>query len=484
MTENQGQAARTEPQLFYDAFLSSPIGIAVENLEGRPLFVNPALCKMLELSEEEMRSKHCVQFSPPEDAEKDWALFQQLRAGSIDRYQIEKRFFRRDGSLIWGRLSISLLKNGPSPLVVAIVEDITEKRTAQDREHGVLETLDLVTKQMAAAVSRCSRDFRYLWVNQAYADWLERPLNEVVGRSILDVLGKDAFEAMLPHFNRVLTGEKVRYEQESYFQKIGHRWISATHTPTRDSNSIVNGWVAVVVDITERKHAEEALSAMSRKLLEAQESERARIARELHDDITQRLAMLSFQLGEVEENCIELPRDVQNGLEELRKQALEISTDLQTLSHELHSYKLEYLGLLGGMSSWCKDFGGRHKIEISFVADDLPSLPSQEISLCLFRVLQEALHNAAKHSQAKRIDVEIRNKSDEIHLTVRDQGSGFDVEAAMHRGGLGLASMQERVRLVHGTIVIQSRPMGGTSIHVSVPLRPERGFGHAFARPV
>src|SRR6201993_1678132 len=106
-------------QLFRDAFNASPIGIAVENLDGQPLFVNPALCSMLGFSEEEMRGKHCVEFSPPEDAEKDWALFEQLRAGLIDRYQIEKRFIRRDGSLVWGRLSISLL-NRTSPLVVAM----------------------------------------------------------------------------------------------------------------------------------------------------------------------------------------------------------------------------------------------------------------------------------------------------------------------------------------------------------------------------
>src|SRR6266567_979949 len=126
-----GEAAQTltpETQLFHDVFNASPIGIAVENLEGQPLFVNPAFCSMLGFSEQEMCAKHCVEFSPPEDAEKDWFLFQQLRAGSIDHYQLEKRYFRRDGSLVWGRLSISLLKGRPSPLVVAMVEDITSKR--------------------------------------------------------------------------------------------------------------------------------------------------------------------------------------------------------------------------------------------------------------------------------------------------------------------------------------------------------------------
>ncbi len=132
MGDAKTQTRKPDNQLFYDAFMASPIGIAVEDLEGRPLFVNPALCTMLGFSEEEMCKKHCVEFSPPEDAKRDWACFEQLRAGSIDHYRLDKRFFRRDGSLIWGRLSISLLNSRPSSLVVAMVEDITERRTAQE----------------------------------------------------------------------------------------------------------------------------------------------------------------------------------------------------------------------------------------------------------------------------------------------------------------------------------------------------------------
>src|SRR5580704_3187512 len=129
---DEPKSASRDDQLFLSVFKASPIGIALEDLEGRPLFANPALCSMLGFSEEEMRSKHCAEFSPPEDAQKDWALFEQLRAGSIDRYQLEKRFFRRDGSLIRGRLSISLLESGASRFVVAMVEDLSEKKTAQD----------------------------------------------------------------------------------------------------------------------------------------------------------------------------------------------------------------------------------------------------------------------------------------------------------------------------------------------------------------
>src|ERR1700756_150092 len=129
------EALRTltqDTQFFHVVFNASPIGIAVENLEGEPLFVNPAFCAFLGFSEQELRSKHCVDFSPPEDAQKDWALFQQLRTGSIDHYQLEKRYFRRNGSLVWGNLSVSLLKGHSSPLILAMVEDITDKKRAEE----------------------------------------------------------------------------------------------------------------------------------------------------------------------------------------------------------------------------------------------------------------------------------------------------------------------------------------------------------------
>jgi len=158
---------------------------------------------------------------------------------------------------------------------------------------------------------------------------------------------------------------------------------------------------------------------MTRKLVEAQEQERARIARELHDDITQRLAMLAIEIEQVPEYRAEIPSEVRERSHELSKRAKEISSDIQSLSRELHSSALEYLGLVAGMRSWCKEFGERHKLEITFQSHDVPQLPN-EISLCLFRVLQEALQNAAKHSGTEQIEVLLAGNSGEIHLIVSD----------------------------------------------------------------
>jgi PAS domain S-box-containing protein len=237
--------------------------------------------------------------------------------------------------------------------------------------------------------------------------------------------------------------------------------------------------VGMVADVTERKLAEAALATVSRRLIEAQEQERSRIARELHDDIGQRLSLLTSELGQLEQNSPDLPAQVRSRTAQLGNQASEIASDIQSLSHELHSSKLQYLGIVAAIRGFCRDLNEQHNVEIDFEAKDVPRPLASEISLCLFRVVQEALHNSAKHSGVRHFQVQLRGTSDGIHLTVSDAGVGFDVKTATGGRGLGLTSMQERVRLVNGTIRIESKPMAGTNIHVRVPFTKERNSARA-----
>ena len=185
--------------------------------------------------------------------------------------------------------------------------------------------------------------------------------------------------------------------------------------------------VGMVADVTEHKAAEEAMSNVSSMLIQAQERERTRIGRELHDDINQRLAMLAVELEQLQNN----PSEVTSRVQELRKLTIEISNDVQALSHELNSSKLEYLGAIKGMQSWCQEFGERHGIQVEFNSTEVQTSVAPEIGLCLFRVLQEALHNVSKHSGARQVEVELREDSRDIHLVISDSGKGFDSEAAM-----------------------------------------------------
>jgi signal transduction histidine kinase len=268
---------------------------------------------------------------------------------------------------------------------------------------------------------------------------------------------------------RALQGEILRANEDRWDGQDGPHWARWEVRPWKTPEGVVGGILILTEDITRRKQMEETLSGMTRKLVEAQEQERARIARELHDDVSQRLAMFAIEVEEVQERP-EMPGELREWARELSKRVKEICTDIQVLSHELHSPKLDYLGIVGGMKSWCREFGERRGMEIEFKCPGLRNSASPEISLCLFRVLQEALHNAAKHSGVKRIGVQLEENSREIHLIVSDLGKGFDLIAAMQDQGLGITSMRERVRLVGGTIAIDSKPMAGTTIHVRVPL--------------
>ena len=215
--------------------------------------------------------------------------------------------------------------------------------------------------------------------------------------------------------------------------------------------------------------AEAAVADISRKLIEAQEQERARLARELHDDISQRLVLLAVGIEQVHKDVAGPLDDVQNRLSEIRKQTMDISTAIRDLAHELHSSSLEYLGFVSAVKNLAGELRRRQKMEIKVKNDGVPNALPAEISLCLYRIVQEALHNAVKHSGAKYVEVHLQQTSDQIQITLRDCGKGFDVGAAGNGRGLGLASMRERIRLVNGTIVIRSKPTAGTIIRACVP---------------
>ena len=466
MKKAKTQTTGTNNQLFYDAFVASPIGIAVEDLEGRPLFVNPALCTMLGFSEEEMRKKHCVEFSPPEDAEKDRAYFEQLRAGAIDRYQLDKRFFRRDGSMIWGRLSISLLNNRPSSLVVAMVEDITERKTAQE---DLLRHAAIVESSQDAIISKSLQGVIKTW-NGGARRMLGYTAEEAIGQSIFMIIPPELHDEEKNILRRLAAGERIENYESVSVSKDGKKIdVSLTLSPVTDAAGMIVGASRIARDITQRKLADDALSKMSQRLIEAHEEERNWIARELHDDINQRIALLAVTLERLSQDrsdTAKLRQQIAEGIKQLN----DIAGDVQALSHRLHSSKLEYLGLAPAAAVLCKELSDRQKVKIDFCSENIPKDLPEEMSICLFRVLQEALKNAVKHSGSRYIQVSLRVELNEIRLTVRDSGTGFDPKGAMEAQGIGLMSMKERLKLVGGTLSIDSQLHTGTTVEARVPV--------------
>ena len=232
------------------------------------------------------------------------------------------------------------------------------------------------------------------------------------------------------------------------------------------------GFIGAASDITDQKQAQEALEKMGGRLIAAQEQERSRIARELHDDICQRLALLSLELEQASRGS-DGASPFNGRLDEIRQHSSAIARDVQALSHQLHSSKLDYLGLAAALRSFCKEVAHNQEVEVEFILEDVPTHLPADLSLCLFRVAQEALQNAVKYSSVRRFVVELRSAGDGIELRIRDSGVGFNVEEAKERGGSGLISMQERVHLVKGAFHINSSLGAGTTVFVRVPLAPE-----------
>ena len=225
-------------------------------------------------------------------------------------------------------------------------------------------------------------------------------------------------------------------------------------------------------DVTRQREAEEALRNLGGRLITAQEEERSRVARELHDNLNQQLALMSIELEQLE-------RKIQStfpalSVSNLQTRAQEIASAIHQLSYQLHPAKLDHLGLAAATKSLCAELSERHEITIEFSEQGFPSLLPQDVTLCLFRITQEALQNAITHSGTRKVEVQLRRTASGVYLRISDLGCGFDVHSPQAKGGLGFISMRERLRLVGGTIAIQSQPSSGTQIDVLVPV--EGGF--------
>jgi signal transduction histidine kinase len=221
-------------------------------------------------------------------------------------------------------------------------------------------------------------------------------------------------------------------------------------------------------DITERKLTEQALEDLAGRLIKAQEEERSRIGRELHDHISQTLGVLTIKIDQLRANG-EIPPGIGGVLDELRRDTSEITDDVHRLSHRLHSSTLDYLGLVPALQKLVSEFSARHDIAVTFAHVSLPpSLPS-EVALCLFRIAEESLTNIAKHSKARSANIQVAGAPDGIHLSVEDAGAGFDMTTLESKAGLGFVSMQERLRALRGTIHVDSAPSRGTRIDAWVP---------------
>jgi PAS domain S-box-containing protein len=301
--------------------------------------------------------------------------------------------------------------------------------------------------------------FTGLSKNAGYGDMWTASVHPDDLQNVLDTL-KKALSRQKPFSNecRLRRGDGL------------YRWMFGVASPRVNGDGSFAGFIVSAVDVTDQKTAQEVLENVSGQLIEAQEKERSRLARELHDDICQRLAMLSFKIEKLSRGGGLGQVSVADQLEQIWQQCSDLTGDVQALSHELHPSILDNLGLTTAVKSFCREVSEQNGVVVEFSGRNIPNTLPREISLSLFRVTQEAIHNAMKYSGEKHFEVRLQAKDTEIELEVSDRGIGFDTASIKNGNGLGLVSMAERIHQVNGTFKIDSEPNNGTRIHARVPL--------------
>jgi len=369
--------------------------------------------------------------------------------------------------------SLSYVAAGDQTLVIAIIRDVTERRRAEGAVIESEQRFRLVANTAPVMIWMRDADKLNTYYNQHWLEFTGRSLEAELGTNWTEGIHADDLERCLDTFTKAFDWRESFQVEYRYRRHDGeYRWLFDMGVPRFNPDSSFAGYIGSSIDVTERKLAEDALSTVSCRLIEAHEEERTWLARELHDDINQRLALMAITLGVVQRDFPQDATEARQSVGEIRKQITDLGNDIQALSHRLHSSKLEYLGLVAAASGFCRELSEHQDVKIDFQYEPIPSTLPKEISLCLFRVLQEALQNATKHSGSREFQVSLTCASDKIHLTVRDSGIGFDAEEIMKGRGIGIASMRERLKLVDGELSIDSHVQKGTEVQASVPLHP------------
>lgn len=374
----------------------------------------------------------------------------------------------KDGSSRWIEFHFATIKDTN---LISFV-DITDRQRAQLELRESEGRFRLVANTAPVLIWMAGPDKLRTYFSKPWLDFTGRTIEQELGAGWTEGVHPDDLQRCLASYGHSCDRRhKFKMEYRLRRHDTEYRWIQDNGVPRFNPDGAFAGYIGSCIDVTDSRMAQEALAGVSRKLIEVQERERTRIARDLHDDIAQRLALLAIGFDELQQGLPEPDSGTCQLLEALRIQIAQLATDVQAISHGLHSSKLEYLGIVTAMQGFCREFSEKQQIEIDFQTSDLPDAVSPETSICLFRVLQEALQNAAKHSGVRHFEVKLSQASGQIQLTITDRGVGFDPKSALNGCGLGLTSMKERLRLINGSLSIESQRGWGTRVDARVPFR-------------
>jgi PAS domain S-box-containing protein len=452
------------------AIASSISAIGITDFEGTLIYVNYSLVEMWGYeSTDEILGRNLVELLEGEGGLKTIEALRE-KGGKIGE-DIGKR---KDGSLFDVEFSASMIKDETSKslYIFGSFIDISERKEADQNYRAVADftydweywaNLDGTLKYVSPSCERVS--------GYSVQDFIENPslLREIVVPEDLMIWDKHFHDS-----RQELQAEEIIFRIHRRDGEI--RWIEHVCQSIIDDRGSLLGFRASNRDITIRKQAEEALKAsqeearlLAGKLITTQEQERTRLACELHDDITQRLALMNIEVDKLELQHKSLSEPIKEKLRQIGDNLGELASDIAMISRQLHPSILHDLGLIQAIESECNNFTRLREIPVTLDLDTTLQNLSKETGLCIYRILQEGLRNIDQHARATDIQVQLSKNNNTVYFVLRDNGVGFDLDSSSRRRGLGLASMGERARLINGDLSIEPRPGKGTVIKLEAP---------------
>lgn len=411
--------------------------------------------------------------------------------------EIQYRIRRRDGQINWIEHVCQPVLDSQGQFLGfrASNRDITDRKKAEEALHESREVLrkkedSLSEAQRIAHLGNWNWNIitdKLLWSDEIYRIFgLEPQEFGATYEAFLESVHPDDRELVNQAVNESLADSNKQYSIDHRVVRPdgSQRIVHERGEVTFDKGGKAIRMIGTVHDITEQKRVENALRKsetalrksqnnlrfLAGKLLSVQEEERRRLARELHDDLTQRLAVLAIDAGKLEQQLESSPKPLQDKIRQMKEQMVKLSTDVHDISRQLHPAILDDLGLVDAIKSECASFSKRGGISIKYEPVNIPEAIPKDIAMCVYRIMQEGLRNIAKHANIKEAEVLLTSTDDGIRLHIKDSGIGFDLANVRGKGGVGLASMEERVRLIQGKLSIQSKPGQGTEIELRAPI--------------
>ena len=418
----------------------------------------------------------------PEDRVRVLTQLEAYLAGKASEFWEEYRVYRKDGTCICvlDRGVAIRSASGKAIRMVGAETDITWRKEAEEALRRREQEFRTLADNVPALFSYIDRDYRYRFVNKQYEELFGRSDEEMVGMTVSELLGPDGYAVVKPYLDRGFGGEAVSFEYELKSCGNGARYLSAQYVPDGNEQGEVVGLFALLADVTALKLSEAALREremqlrdLSARLLQIQEEERRRIARDLHDDVTQRLAALTLELHGMRQYAVDSGCDPSMVLKvkTLGSSVEQLTADVQQLAHHLHPSILEHVGLEAAVREQVDEFAARTGLAVEIITRNVPHPIPLDHATCLYRILQESLQNVRKHARASNVLVRLMGTNRGVGLCVHDDGQGLEMEQLQgNQKGLGLTSMTERVWGLKGTFRMRSKQGEGMEIHAWVPI--------------